>query len=94
MTPTTIKLPEELKQRIGALIEGSGKSMHAFLLEAIELCTDQAERRQQFVAVALDAREETLRTGKGFAARQVHPYVRARSAGKKVARPRAKSWRK
>jgi predicted transcriptional regulator len=94
MIPTTIKLPDELKKRIGHLVEGSGQTMHAFLLEAIELRTDQAERRKRFVRAAIEAREEMSRTGKGFPADKVHAYVRARTAGKKAARPRAKSWRR
>jgi predicted transcriptional regulator len=94
MVPTTIKLPDELKERIGHLVEGSGQTMHAFLLEAIELRTAQAERRQRFVQAAVEAREEMSRTGKGFPADKVHAYVRARAAGKKIARPRARAWRR
>jgi len=94
VVPTTIKLPKELKDRIGTLIERTGQSMHAFLLDAIEQRTAEAERRRAFVAAATEAREEMSRTGKGFAAGEVHSYVRSRAAGKKAARPRAKSWRR
>ena len=94
MVPTTIKLPKELKDRIGTLIESTGQSMHAFLLDAIEQRTAEAERRRAFVATALKAREEMSRTGKGFAASEVHAYVRARAASKKAARPRARAWRR
>lgn len=94
MPATTIKLPEELKERIAALIEGTGKSMHAFLLEAIEQQAQLAERRQRFVADALAARAEVLQSGMGYAAARVHAYARARAAGKKMARPKAIAWRK
>ena len=94
VVPPTIKLPKELKERIGTLIERTGRSMHAFLLDAIEQRTADAERRRAFVAAALKAREEMSRTGKGFPAREVHAYVRARAAGKKAARPRARAWRR
>ena len=94
MQPTTIKLPKELKQRIGKLIEGSGQSMHAFLLEAIERRTEEAERRRKFVETAVDAREEMERSRKGYPAHEVHAYLRARVAGRKAARPRAKPWRR
>jgi len=93
MPPTTIKVPAGLKDRIRSLIAGTDKSMHAFLLEAIEQQTDNAERRRQFVAQALAARKEALRSGKGFPARQVHAYAKARAAGRKAARPKARSWR-
>jgi predicted DNA-binding protein len=91
---TTIKLPEELKERIAALIEGTGKSMHAFLLEAIEQQAQLAERRQRFVADALAARAQALQSGTGYTAARVHAYARARAAGKKVARPKASAWRR
>jgi predicted transcriptional regulator len=94
VVPTTIKLPKQLKDRIGNLIERTGQSMHAFLLEAIEQRTAEAERRREFVAAAMEAREEMSRTGKGFPAGEVHAYVRSRAAGKRAARPRAKSWRR
>lgn len=94
MPETTIKLPDELKKRIAALIEGTGQSMHAFLLEAIEQQAQLAERRQRFVAEALAARAETLRSGTGYTAAQAHAYARARAAGRKVSRPKASAWRK
>ena len=94
MPPTTLKLPAELKQRIAGLIAGGGQSMHAFLLEAAEQHARQTEQRQRFVKSALEARQETLRSGKGFAAAQVHAWLRARATGKKAARPKARSWRK
>jgi predicted DNA-binding protein len=94
MPPTTIKLPAELKERIASLIQGTGMSMHAFLLEAIEQQAQLAERRQHFVADALAARAESLRTGTGYAAAQVHAYARARAGGGKATRPKARSWRR
>jgi predicted transcriptional regulator len=94
MTPTTIKLPDELKRRIGRLIEGTGQSMHSFLVDAISQRTDVEERRHRFVSGALEAREEMARTGKGFPADKVHAYLQARAAGRKAARPKARAWRK
>ena len=94
VVPTTIKLSKDLKERIARLIEGSEQSMHAFLLDAIEQRTAEAERRREFVAAAVAAREEMSRTGKGFPAEKVHAYVRARAAGKKAVRPRARAWRR
>ena len=93
MPPTTIKLPAELKARIARLIKGSDKSMHAFLLDAVEQQLQVAERRRHFVADALAARTESLRSGTGYAAAQVHAYVRARVDKKRAAKPKARSWR-
>ena len=94
MTPTTLKLPPELKERVSALVEGTGQSMHAFMLEAIARQTLQAERKKSFVAEAREALAESERTGTGYASEEVHAYLGKRVQGKKVPRPKAKPWRK
>ena len=93
MVPTTLKLPDELKKRVAALVKGTGKSAHAFMVDAIEQQTSLAERRNAFVTDAKRAQEEMNRAGKGYPAEEVHAYMNARSEGKKASRPRAKRWR-
>ena len=58
---TTLKLSDELKARIASAAQQSGKTAHAFMVEALELQTELAERRSAFVADALLAREEVAR---------------------------------
>ncbi|MDJ0893459.1 MAG: hypothetical protein QNK18_19980 [Gammaproteobacteria bacterium] len=94
MVPTTLKLPDELKKRVAALVQGTEKSAHAFMVDAIEQQTTLAERRKAFFTDAKMAQEDMNRTGKGYPAEEVHAYMSARSEGKKVPRPRAKRWRK
>jgi len=94
MPATTIKLPDALKARIAAVIKGTETSAHAFMLEAIEQQTALAEKRKAFVAAALAARRRALKSGKGYAASEVHDYLEARLSNKNVPRPRPKSWRK
>jgi predicted transcriptional regulator len=91
---TSIKLPPKLKTRVAAASKRAGKSPHAFMLEAIEQQTGQAERWQRFVADALAAEKDALETGLGFPADEVHAFADARARGEKPKRPRAKSWRK
>jgi len=93
MSTTSLKLPDELKQRAVAAARVTGVSPHAFMVQAIELAATAAEQRSGFVAEALAARKQVLRTGKGFDADEVHSYLKARVAGKKAAKPKAKSWR-
>ncbi|HZP91379.1 MAG TPA: CopG family transcriptional regulator [Burkholderiales bacterium] len=93
MPATTIKLPPELKERVAAVIEGTGKSAHAFMVEAIERQTAIAERRKEFVAEALAAERQMLKTGRGYAAEDVHAYLEAKAQHAKVRRPKAKRWR-
>ena len=94
MTTTTLKLPEELRKRVAAVIEGTGQSAHAFMVEAIERQTRLAEQHRGFVADALAAREETYRSGLAYPAAEVHGYMRARARGEKATRPRPRRWRK
>lgn len=93
MAATTLKLSPELKDRVKAVTEGTGKSPHAFMVEAIETQTRLAERRRGFVADALEARRHALRTGKAYAFEDVKAYYTARAAGRPAKRPRLKRWR-
>jgi predicted transcriptional regulator len=94
MSTTSLKLHDELKQRAATVAQNQGVSPHAFMVQAIEMATQAAEQRADFVATALAAREKILTTGKGYDAEEVHAYIKARLDGKKVAKPRAKSWRR
>ena len=93
MPATTLKLSAELKERIKALTDGTGRSPHAFMVEAIEQQTELAERRRAFVADALKARRHVLATGKAYAFEDVKAYYAAVAAGKPAKRPRLRRWR-
>jgi predicted transcriptional regulator len=93
MPTTTLKLPAELKERIATVVDGTGKTAHAFMVEAIEQQTTLAEQRRSFVADALKAREHALRTGKAYSLEDVKRYYTARLSGKPARRPRLKRWR-
>ena len=91
--PTTLKLSDQLKQKIAAVIDGTGQSMHAFMVRAIEDETERAGLRRAFHESALAARDEALRSGLAHPAEAVHAYIRARVSGKRTRRPKARSWR-
>lgn len=93
MTTTSLKLPEELKQRATAAAQRQGISPHAFMVQAIEQAAAAAERRAGFVADALAAREQMLASGKGYDADEVHAYLKARVSGNQAAKPKARAWR-
>lgn len=63
------------------------------MIEAIERAATAGEQRAAFVADAQAAREQTLASGKGYDADDVHAYLKARIANKKSTKPKAKSWR-
>jgi predicted transcriptional regulator len=94
MSTTSLKLPDELKQRAATAAQELGVSTHAFMVEAIRQAADAVEQRSQFVAEAIAARAEMLQSGLGHDADEVRAYLRARLNDKQAPRPDAKSWRK
>ncbi len=91
---TTLKIPDDLKKSIDEAAAAADQSAHAYMLEALLEKTRLDAQRRSFVADAVAAREETRRTGKAYAAVDVHRYIRARARGEKVAKPKPISWRK
>ena len=55
---TTLKLPEELKVRIASAAQATGKSAHAFMIEALEAQAHLAEMRQSFINDAIASAAE------------------------------------
>jgi predicted transcriptional regulator len=93
MPPTTLKLPPQLRERIRAIVADTDESVHSFMLKAIEQETARAEQRKGFVTAALEARADFAKTSLGYEAHDVHAHMRARAAGKRSPRPKAKRWR-
>jgi len=90
---TSLKLPDDIKERAVAAAQLQGVSTHAFMVKAIEQAAIAAENRARFMEDAQAARQQMLDTGTGYDADEVHAYIRARVEGKKATRPKAKSWR-
>jgi predicted transcriptional regulator len=93
MPTTSLKLSDEIKQRAISAAQKLGISPHAFMVSAIDQAATLAEQRAAFIADAKRARERLMKTGKGYVADEVHSYFKSRVAGKKVAKPREKTWR-
>ena len=91
-TPTTLKLPDRLKQRIAPLARSKGTTPHAWMIEALEAQATLTERHAAFVADALLAAREVEQTGVAYSARDVHRYIRARFVGRKAKRPKPVPW--
>lgn len=89
---TTLKLADELKERIAPLAQASGQTAHAWMVAAIERQAALAEMHEQFIADAQTSAAEVDAGGALYAAEDVHAYIVARAAaiggGKKPARPK------
>lgn len=81
MSTTSLKLSDELKARVAKLAEATGKTAHAFMVEAIEHETSRNEKYQAFLAEAEASWQEYQKTGIAYAAEDVHAYVRAKLRG-------------
>lgn len=93
MATTSLKLPDELKARAALAAKTRGVSAHAFMLDAIRELTTATEQRARFVADAQAARQQALTSGMGYAADDVHRYLRDKVAGRPAQTPKAKAWR-
>ncbi len=87
-SPTTLKVPDELRARLAAQAESEGKSAHAYMLEALKEKADRADRRQEYLSAGAAALHEYERTGVAFAMEDVEQYILGISARKKPRRPK------
>lgn len=90
-SPTTLKVPRALKARITRLAKKTGRSPHAFMLEALERQTRREELVEEFVQEALAAGRAIDEGGEVYAAEDVHRWLERLARGERPARP--KPWR-
>lgn len=89
MATTSLKLPDELKARVAKLAESTGKTSHAFMVEAIATETERAEEDRAFMARALEAKKHYDETGIGYDVDEVHAYLRAKIQGISLPEPKS-----
>ena len=90
MSTTTIRIEDDLKARVAAAADRSGKTAHAFMLDAIAQTVEQVELDDDFHRVA-DARwAKVLASGKTVAWDQAKAFLEARSRGERPPKPAAR----
>jgi len=89
MSTTTLRLPDNLKARVGEAAKRSGITPHHFMLEAVAEKTDQAERRASFDTLAEERYARVLETGETLDWHEVRQYLKAQIAGHSAAQPKA-----
>lgn len=88
MATTTLKLPEDLKERIAPLADAAGKTPHAWMVEAIANQASMAEKRASFIREADERLNRFEQTRAAYRAEDVHRYFLGLATGKKTARPK------
>ena len=90
MSTTTIRLPQDLKERIARAAERAGVSAHSFILEAIAEKAAQEEASSDFHATAETRFETIAASGKTVSWVEMRQYLEQRVTGKKAVRPKAR----
>jgi len=90
MSTTTIRLEEELKERVVAAAERAGKTQHAFILDAIAQRVEQVELDDELRRVAQKRWAKVLETGKTVSWDSARVYLEARSRGEHPRKPVAR----
>ena len=85
---TSLKLPDELKEKVGKLAHGAAQTPHAYMVEAIAEKVARDEKRREFLRAAERSRAEHKRTGIVYAHEDVMRWFADRLAGKKARKPR------
>jgi predicted transcriptional regulator len=87
-SPTTLKLPEDLKALLAEQARAEGKTPHAYRVEILSEKARSVQRRQDYLAEGQAALDEFERTGIACAMEDVHNYFIGIAAGEKPPRPR------
>ena len=90
MSTTTIRIEDDLKARVATAAERTGKTPHAFILEAIVQTVEQTELDDDFHRLADERWAVVLTTGKTVPWSDAKTYLEARAQGKKAQRPAAR----
>jgi predicted transcriptional regulator len=87
-TPTTLKIPDDLRERLARQAQTEGKTSHAYMLEALREKADRADRRREYLTAGAGSLRDYERTGIAYAMEDVEKYILGLAAGKKPGRPK------
>jgi predicted transcriptional regulator len=90
VSTTTIRLEDDLKVRIAKAAERTGKTAHAFIVDAITQIVEQAELDEEFHRVADTRWAKILATGNTVPWENAKSYFEARSRGERPRKPAAR----
>ena len=74
VSPTSLKLPADLKAKIDDLAGKEGLSAHAFMLQTLRAAAELATLREQFSRDAQDALQHMQSTHQGYELDDVRDY--------------------
>ncbi len=89
MATTTIRLPEDLKERIALAAQRSGMSPHLFILQAVEEKAQRDEVMHKFKEEADQRFAKLLKDGKTIAWSDMRSYLEGKIKGVDLTKPKA-----
>lgn len=81
MSTTTIRLEDELRERVSVAAEQAGKTAHAFMRDAIAEAVAQAEYDAEMDQLCEERWAEFLKTGEAVSLDDMEAYLDAKLAG-------------
>jgi len=87
MSTTTIRMPEDLRNRVAQAAKRAGKSSHALIIEAIAEHVSDEERRNEFYDAAGERFARIVETGETIPWERMKTYLADRLSGKPTVRP-------
>jgi uncharacterized protein (DUF1778 family) len=87
MPTTTIRIEDDLKERIAAAARLTGKTSHAFILDAVARTVEQVEVDAQFDRLADERWARLIATRQTLAWDEARAYLEARARGEQADRP-------
>jgi len=91
MSTTTIRLPQNLKERVARAAERAGTTAHSFILEAIAEKAEQEERQGEFRDTAEQRYAEIVASGKTVPWKEMRRYLERRLTSNKVTQPKPRT---
>ena len=85
---TSLKLSDDLKDKVNVLAQGVAQTPHAYMVEAIAEKVARDEKYQAFLKAGREAQAQFKRTGIVYAHEDVMRYLLKRAAGKKARKPK------
>jgi predicted transcriptional regulator len=85
---TSLKLPEDLKEKVADLAQGVAQTPHAYMVEAITEKVARDEKRRDFLRSAQESLDEFKGTGIAYKHEDVEKYFLQLVAGKNPRKPK------
>ena len=88
MSTTTIRLPDELKERVTRAAALAGTSTHAFIIQAVAEKVDETELRDRFRDLAQLRYAQILASGETIPWSEMRGYLTALAVGEDLPPPK------